>query len=564
MKNWTGLLGSLLAVVPLVNALPAGQSSVTVTIPRPETRVIGSRKGSVETFNGIPYARQPVGPLRLRPPQRQNESLGTIDATGIPRSCPQFLLPTDESEFPISLLGQLLNHPFVQHVTNTGEDCLNLNVQRPRGTAPDAKLPVLFWIFGGGFELGSTAMYDASSLVEESVRQGKPIMFVAVKYRLGGFGFMPGKEILADGAANLGLLDQRLGLEWVADNIAAFGGDPSRVTIWGQSAGSISVLDQMLLYGGDNTYNGNPLFHGAIMNSGTVAPADPVDCPKGQVVYDTVVENAGCESAADTLECLRDLDYSTFLDAANSVPGIVGYHSIALSYVPRPDGTALPESPNILVDEGRYARVPFIAGDQEDEGSFFALFQPNLTTTNDIVDYLDTLPFHNAGRTVLQEYVATYQRIGEDGSPFRTSFLNNWYPQFKRLAAILGDVTFTLARRLFLETTSQVSPEVPSWSYLATYYYGTPFLGTFHASDVLQVFYGLPHPYAARTIRGYYFSFVYNQDPNDPKSGRPIWPRWSERRQMMNFEANRAYMMADDFRADSADVLRRNVQAFYI
>jgi triacylglycerol lipase len=419
-------------------------------------------------------------------------------------------------------------------------------------------------MFGGGFQLGSTATYDASNLLEESVRQGKPIMFVAVNYRVGGFGFMPGKEILADGAANLGLLDQRLGLEWVADNIAAFGGDPSRVTIWGQSAGSISVLDQMLLYGGDHTYKGNPLFHGAIMNSGTVAPADPVDCPKGQVVYNTVVENAGCASAADTLECLRSADYSTFLDATNSVPGIVGYNSIALSYVPRPDGTVLPESPNVLVDNGRYARVPFIAGDQEDEGSFFALFQPNLTTTNDIVDYLDTLPFHNAGQRVLQEYVATYQNIREDGSPFRTSFLNNWYPQFKLLAAILGDITFTLARRIFLETTSQVSPEVPSWSYLATYYYGTPLLGTFHASDVLQVFYGLPHPYAARTIRGYYFSFVYNQDPNDPKSNRPTWPRWSERRQMMNFEANRAYMMADDFRADSADVLRRNVRSFYI
>ena len=181
-----------------------------------------------------------------------------------------------------------MNLPLLQTVTNAGEDCLTVNVQRPAGTKADAKLPVLFWIFGGGFELGSTAMYDGASLVAESVAQGKPIVFVAVNYRVGGFGFMPGKEVLEDGSANLGLLDQRLGLQWVADNIAAFGGDPEKVTIWGESAGAISVLDQMMLYDGDNSYKGKPLFRAGIMNSGSIVPADPVDCPKGQAIYDRV------------------------------------------------------------------------------------------------------------------------------------------------------------------------------------------------------------------------------------------------------------------------------------
>jgi carboxylesterase type B len=131
-------------------------------------------------------------------------------------------------------------------------------------------------------------MYDGTSLVADSVAKGKPIVFVAVNYRVGGFGFLPGKEVLADGSANLGLLDQRLGLKWVADNIAAFGGDPDKVTIWGESAGSISVLDQMALYDGDHTYNGKPLFRAAIMNSGSIVPADPVDGTKGQAIYDTV------------------------------------------------------------------------------------------------------------------------------------------------------------------------------------------------------------------------------------------------------------------------------------
>jgi carboxylesterase type B len=131
-------------------------------------------------------------------------------------------------------------------------------------------------------------MYDGTSIVADSVTQGKPVIFVAVNYRVGGFGFLPGKEVLADGSSNLGLLDQRLGLQWVADNIAAFGGDPTKVTIWGESAGAISVMDQMLLYNGDHTYKGKPLFRAGIMNSGSIVPADPVDCPKGQLIYDTV------------------------------------------------------------------------------------------------------------------------------------------------------------------------------------------------------------------------------------------------------------------------------------
>lgn len=209
-------------------------------------------------------------------------------------------------------------------------------------------------------------MYDAGPLLTASIMAGKPYVFVAVNYRVGGFGFMPGKEILKDGASNLGLLDQRMGLEWVADNIDAFGGDPDKVTIWGESAGAISVLDQMALYDGNNVYKGKPLFRGAIMNSGSITPTDPVDCPKGQVVYDAVVKKAGCAAAADTLACLRALPYQQFLDATNSVPAILSYNSVALSYLPRPDGKVLTLSPDVLVKQGKYAAVPMLIGDQED------------------------------------------------------------------------------------------------------------------------------------------------------------------------------------------------------
>lgn len=131
------------------------------------------------------------------------------------------------------------------------------------------------------------------------------------------------------------------------------------------------------------------------MNSGSIVPVDTVDCPKGQGVYDTVVKNAGCASASDTLECLRGVDYTTCLNAANSVPEFLGYNSAALFYLPRPDGTALTDSPEVLVEQGKYAKVPFIVGDQEDEGTIFALFQFNITTTAELVSYLNVF-FHDA------------------------------------------------------------------------------------------------------------------------------------------------------------------------
>lgn len=415
-------------------------------------------------------------------------------------------------------------------------------------------------------------MYDGGPLVASATSLGKPFIFVAVNYRVAGFGFMPGKEILADGAANLGLLDQRMGLEWVADNIEAFGGDPNKVTIWGESAGSISVYNQMALYDGDNTYKGKPLFRAAIMNSGSMVPADPVDCPKGQQVYNTVVAKAGCSGAADTLACLRSLPYEKFLRAANSVPAILSYNSVALSYLPRPDGKVLTKSPDLLAKEGKFAAVPMIIGDQEDEGTLFSLFQTNVTTTDRLVTYLKDIFFHNASKKQLEDLVDTYEPWVWAGSPFRTGLLNEVYPGFKRLAAILGDLVFTLTRRIFLEYVTAAKPNVPVWSYLASYDYGTPILGTFHGSDLLQVFYGVLPNYASKSIHSYYANFIYNLNPNDASGGTSskskvseTWPQWtSSTRKLINFFANRNEFIKDDFRSDSAAFIRNNVNILHI
>ncbi|KAJ6088223.1 secreted lipase [Penicillium sp. IBT 16267x] len=560
------LLQLFFLVVPVLAApaLEKRASAPTVSISHPKATIIGSTSNNVDTFNGIPFALAPTGALRLKPPQAISTSLGTLTATGTAMSCPQFYVATSTSDFPLSIVGEIADIPLFQTVTNAGEDCLNLNVQRPSGTEAGAGLPVLVWIFGGGFEFGSTSTYDGASIVASSVTMDMPVIFVAMNYRVGGFGFMPGSEILNDGSANLGLLDQRLALEWIADNIEEFGGDPSKVTIWGESAGSISVFDQMALYDGNIIYNGSPLFRGAIMDSGSVVPADLVDGVKGQAVYDAVVKEGGCSEATDTLECLRGLDYTTFLNAANSVPGILSYNSVALSYLPRPDGTVLTDSPEVLVADGKYASVPFIIGDQEDEGTIFALFQSNITTETEIVDYLQDLFFADASRTQLEDLVATYPDITTDGSPFRTGIANNWYPQYKRIAAILGDLTFTLTRRIFLTVANQVKPDVPSWSYLSSYDYGTLLLGTFHGSDILQVFYGILPNWASKATHAYYFSFVYDLDPNSKATGYMNWPQWSTNQSLMNFYSDHGALLTDNFREDTFDFLKTNVASFHI
>lgn len=564
------MIPSFLPVLGLV--LGASALSPTVTIAHPEATVIGA-PGGIESFNGIPFAQQPVGKLRLKPPQPLKSPLGTIHATGVSKSCPNFWLTTgayivDGSgnplkeilakipDIPLDVAGELLTSPVFSAVTNTAEDCLSLNIRRPAGTSPDEKLPVLFWIHGGGFEWGAAYQYEGSPLVQKSIDMDMPFIYVAVSYRLGGFGFLAGKEIKEDGASNIGLLDQRIALEWVADNIAAFGGDPEKVTIWGESAGAISVFDQLVMFDGDHTYKGKPLFRGAMMDSGSVIPTTPVDGEKGQAIYDAVVADAGCAQANDTLECLRDVDFETFYNAANSVPNLFTYYSIDLSYMPRPDGKVITDSMEVLMNSGKIAKVPFIVGDQEDEGTLFALFQPNVTKTEHIVDHLAHV-WKGADRDNIQRLVDTYPDDPSAGSPFHTGPLWNWYPQFKRMAALLGDIVFTLQRRAFLR-----SAEVPCWTFISSYDRGTPILGTFHISDIIQVFYGVLPNYASRAFHTYYFSFIHDLDPNSRRGNLPKWPQWKDGQEALNMFAGHSKLITDDFRNSSYTTLVDNFETF--
>lgn len=220
------ILGFALAGVCLAVPLEDRQATgPTATIDNGV--VVGTTSGGIDSFSGIPFAQPPVGDLRLRAPRSYSAPFpgGTYAATKAAPACPQFAFQVDNldtSNIPGSLvsdvLGEVLNSPLGATVANSDEDCLYLTVQRPAGTTANDSLPVLYWIYGGGFVAGWSAMYDGSNMIKTSVELGQPVMYVAVGYRLGGYGFLHGKELAAEGGTNLGLRDQRLGLEWGKTN----------------------------------------------------------------------------------------------------------------------------------------------------------------------------------------------------------------------------------------------------------------------------------------------------------------------------------------------------------
>ncbi|KAK4550374.1 hypothetical protein LTR36_003341 [Oleoguttula mirabilis] len=538
------LLLPLLAATAAI-AAPIEERAAAPSVPIQNGTVIGSTLLGIDSSKGIPFTLPPTGSLRLKLPQTITATYGTITATGIPTACPQFESQVDTTNIPSDVLGTLLDSPIAQTVLVEGEDCLTINVQRPSGTTSSSNLPVVFWIFGGGFEFGSAAMYDGTNFIAESVKLGQPVIYVAVNYRLGGFGFLAGDDLAAEHSTNLGLRDQRLGLQWAQENIAAFGGDPTKVTIWGESAGAISVFDHTVINGGDNTYNGKAMFRGAIMDSGSIVDADTLTAPQAQTVYNTVVANAGCSSSSGKLACLRSLSYEAYLAAANSVPAIFSARSLDLAYFPRPDpgDTFFAVSPEVSVANGAFSKVPLIT---------------NITTNADLIAYLAT--YFPGNPTA----VANVTQLPA-GSPFDTGALYNIYPQFKRLAAILGDVTFTLPRRSYL---SHVSSQVQKLALPRLLLPGAwTVLGTFHASDLLYAYGYASVP--TQSIQTYYISFINSLDPNAISTASPLidWPQWSNASgspQLLEFQATTNALITDDFRQGAYEYLSNAETAFRV
>ncbi|CAA7261544.1 unnamed protein product [Cyclocybe aegerita] len=438
----------------------------------------GVAVGSTERFLGIPFAKPPVGNLRYRLPQANAPYQGSYDATSFGPSCPQ-----KSTGIPVligltSQAAEVVDSVY-KKISPDAEDCLTLNVIKPASTTPTSKLPVLIWIFGGGFDSGSPTIYDGTTIVARSITLGTPVIYVSMNYRLAGFGFLPGKEVKAAGVGNLGLQDQRQAFRWVQKYITQFGGDPTKVTIWGESAGAISVSLHMVANGG----NTEGLFRAAFMQSG--APIPVGDIANGQESYDTLVSDTGCSDASDTLACLRTVPYGALKAAIDKSPRLFDYQPLRLSWLPRTDGVFLTDNPQRLVQQGKVAKIPYVTGNCDDEGTLFSLSSLNVTTESQLKSYAKTIFLPGATNEEIEQLATLYPGDITEGSPFDTGVLNAITPQIKRIAAFQGDGIFQAPRRWMLQNTLPSNPNV--WVFLSKRMKFLPVLGSVHASDIPNV-----------------------------------------------------------------------------
>ncbi|QIW98318.1 hypothetical protein AMS68_003836 [Peltaster fructicola] len=566
----------LRVVVATLGMLAASQAAAAPTVTISNGVVVGQSNvlQGQDRFLGIPFALPPTGDRRLRAPQPLTSGFGTLTATTSPSGCPQLGGSTTTPVSTVTAAGTIATastnvfNVLGAQPTNPAnpEDCLYLNVQRPSGTNSTSKLPVLVWIFGGGFETGSTSLYDGQLMLAKAMSLKKPYIFVAMNYRVAAFGFLASAELATEGNTNLGLRDQRAALEWVQDNIGPFGGDPSKVTIWGESAGSWSVMDQTIINRGDNTYRGKPLFRGAMMDSGSTFPALEVSHPKPQGIFDDLARYAGCTpGSADVLSCLRKVDYNTFLSAQNNQT--LPNSAISLAYIARPDpsNAFFPLSPEEAVARGQFAKVPIITGIQQDEGAFFASMINGFDGNNDTdLIRLFSPIFPEASTSALLALGNTYPKDVTAGCPYYTGIFNEIYPGYKRLAAIVGDAVFVLSRRLYL---TSVSPSVRAWSFVGTYYYGTPVLGTCHVTDILALYFGIGSSIAIDEIFTRYISFINYADPNvigvAASKSYVQWPQYENtNRRLMSFDTFGVSILNDTFRQTSYLSLAANDSVF--
>ncbi len=311
-------------------------------------RLQGSEENGVQVWKGVPFAAPPVGALRYRPPQPPAIWSGVREATAFGPTAPQLPSP--------------LNNLFGREQQLSAEDCLYLNVWSP--AADGAKRPVLFWIHGGAFTggSGSTPWYDGASFA----RNGD-VVVVTINYRLGLLGFLHladlgGASFAATG--NLGILDQVAALRWVKQNIAAFGGDPDNVTIFGESAGGMSVGTLL------GTPSAQGLFHKAILQSGAAHTV------RGREAATGIAREALklLEVDAGNVERLRELSVEQILAAQAKLA--VSRASGGLFAQPVVDGEALPRPPLEAVANGVAAGVPLLLGTNLDEMKLFSALDP--------------------------------------------------------------------------------------------------------------------------------------------------------------------------------------------
>ncbi|KAI0657904.1 carotenoid ester lipase precursor [Cubamyces menziesii] len=497
------------ATLLCANAL-ATEGSVTLD----DATVLGTTEGGVTRYLGIPFAQPPVGKLRLQLPQPIPRYTGTVNATAFGYQCIQQTLvpPALPSGLPAAVGEFFVSAATIPSVPQS-EDCLTVNVVVPSGTKPGAKLPVVAWIFGGAYQFGSNAAAPGAVIVNRSIELGQPIIHVSMNYRcryFPAFGFLGGREVQEAGIGNLGLQDQREALRWVQKYVAAFGGDPEKVTLWGESSGSQSVAYQMVANGGDS----EGLFRAGWMDSGTVKSASSVTTL--QPTFDSIASEVGCTpGSAGVLDCLRGVSTEALSAAMDKTPTIFTYGGLSLPWLPHVDGVFLRDDPTRLVREGQVADVPFVIGDCEDEGTMFSFASLNVTTDGELANYLRDHFFPKAPDSAMARLLELYPANPAAGSPFGTGNAYNFTHEYKRIAAVQGDFFFQSMRRFFLQ---QRAHEQRAWSFL---YARDPIegMGVVHTADIAAI-------YGGDDLTDFLIRFVNTLDPNLP-GAKVHWPTYS-------------------------------------
>lgn len=464
--------------------------------------VQGEIDGGARRFLGIPFAAPPVGDLRWRPPQPTQPWQGILEANAISAACAQLEgLTTSASE---------------------SEDCLYLNVWTPE-PAPARPLPVMVWFHGGGNTSGSTGdlvplgvgglFYNGRMLAES-----RGVVVVTTNYRLNIFGFFSHPDLATEDPAypysgNQALLDQRAALEWVRDNIAAFGGDPGNVTIFGESAGAFNVCYHVA------SPLSRGLFHRAIGQSGGCTMRRPT-AAEAQIRTAQVTAAAGCAAAADQLSCLRALPVSALLGNSAGFGPIV-------------DGGVLPDQPRFIYDRGEFNRVPYILGSNTDEGTLFLLGVPPIET-------------EEAYRTAVENRFG--DRADEALALYPVEEFDNPNDAWARITgdASLVCGTYDTARRA-AAGGADVYLYNFDWPVLVDI---LPFLRATHGAEIAFVFGSAESPGEAETaialsMQGYWTRFAATGNPNG--DGALEWPRYSDDRdRRINFYAENSILT--DFR----------------
>ncbi|MFI6868715.1 carboxylesterase/lipase family protein [Nocardia sp. NPDC050406] len=410
-------------------------------------RVRGRREGSVHVWRSVPYAAAPAGPNRFRPPTPPQPWEGV-------RDCVEF------GEIAPQTLGVMVP---VDSTLRMGEDCLWANVWAPAQPSDEPR-PVMVWIHGGAYCLGTAAqvIYDGRRLVEAG-----DVILVTVNYRIGVFGFLDLSSLGPDFTPNTGLHDQIAALEWVRDNIAAFGGDPGNVTLFGESSGAGCVTALM------TSPRAAGLFHRAIAQS-----------PPATTVFG---QERAAEVARRYLELLElpreratellDMPLDRILAAAGTLLDEVPTKEPGrLAAAPVVDGDLLPSYPTERFQHGRSHRVPLIIGTNKDEASLFRLFRsPIMPVTPDAVNAML--------RNVADQHPGL--------SAARVAEIASAYPDLTRIRGALAmstDAAFRMPAHWVADAHSRHSP---TWMY--RFDYATPMLraarvGAGHATELPYVF----------------------------------------------------------------------------